>query len=254
MADSPARSDAASPSLAHPIPGLPVNVSPAERIVSTAVGALLVGMGTQARGGPRAALAAVGGVLAARGATGFCPAYAAIGHSSAAPSVLTLDSAFTVNRPRAEVYAAWTGFDALVTSMEHVESIEDLGGGRSRWTAKAAGVTASWVAQETAHIDGRETAFRTVEGESDLEHAGRVTFEDARDGVGTVVRVHWRFVAPLGVATLAGFADTAFEAGLRADLYRFRALLEAGEVPTIEGQPKGEWHVGRPAVFVTSPV
>lgn len=242
-----------TPSLARPIPGLPLNVGSTERIVSTGLGAALVGASTQAEGGLRAALAVVGAVLAARGATGYCPAYGALGASTANPSMLTVDSTVTVNRPRAEVFAAWTGFDALAASMEHVESIERLGNRRSRWTAKGpfGKGTVSWVAEETERVEGRETAFRTVEG--DLDHAGRVTFEDTLDGTGTVVRVHWRYVVPLGAALLAEFTSPAFETMLRGDLYRFRALLEAGEVPTTDGQPKGPWRPGMPVISPTSP-
>lgn len=242
-----------SPSLARPIPGLSVNVGSTERLVSTALGAALVGASTRTDGALRAGLAVAGAVLAARGTTGHCPAYQALGTSTAGPNLLTVDAAVTVNRPRAEVYAAWTGFDALVASMEHVERIERLGDNRSRWTAKGpfGKGAVTWVSEETEHVEGRETAFRTVEG--DLEHAGRVTFEDAADGTGTVVRVHWRYVVPQGAALVSGFASTAFETMLRGDLYRFRALLESGEVPTTEGQPKGPWRPGMPVVSPTSP-
>ena len=239
--------------LAHPIPALPVNVSPAERAVSAAVGAALVGVGLGRDSWLRPTLVALGGALVARGATGYCPAFGALGHSSATPNAVSLRVALTIQKPRADVFAAWTDFVTLPKAMEHVESIERLDERRSRWTAKGplGKGTLTWVSDETNREDGRETAWRTVEG--DVDHTGRVTFADAPGG-GTEVYVEWKYLAPPGTSGAAHLTSPGFEKMLRNDLNRFRALLEAGEVPTTEGQPKGPWRPGRPVIAPTSPV
>lgn len=239
--------------LAHPVEGLSVNVSPPERVLSAAVGAALVAAGAGRRGTAGTVLAALGAGLVARGATGHCPAYAAAGKDSAPRTSATVRSAMTINRPRDEVFAAWSRLDTLAEAMEHLEAVEALGDGRTRWTAKGPGGvgTLAWTSEETAHDAPNELAWRTVEG--DLDHAGRVVFQDAPQG-GTEVRVEWRYLLPPGTGAAAGLFTDAFEKMLRNDLNRFRALVEAGEVPTTDGQPKGDWHVGRPAIFVTSPV
>ena len=240
--------------LAHPIPGLPVNVGPAERAVSAAVGAALVGVGLGQDSWLRPALVALGGALVARGATGYCPAFGALGHSSATANPVTLRVALTIQKPRDEVYAAWTDGATLPQAMEHLEAIEPLGDGRSRWTAKGpfGKGTLTWVSEETVHDEGRETAWRTVEG--DVDHTGRVVFADGPNGEGTEVHVEWAYLAPPGTSAAAHLTSPGFERLLRNDLGRFRALLEAGEVPTTEGQPKGPWRPGRPVLAPTSPV
>ena len=43
----------------------------------------------------------------------------------------------TVARPRSEVYAFWRDFENLPRFMHHVESVQNLGGGRSHWVATA---------------------------------------------------------------------------------------------------------------------
>ncbi len=240
MADRAAPLTALSSTLAHPIDALPVNVGGAERLASAALGAAFVGVGLARKSWGGALLAAAGGVLAFRGTTGYCPAYGALGHSTAHPATVTLETALTINRPRAEVYAAWRRLETLEAAMKHVESVEDLGGGRSRWTASGPGEhgTLTWVAEETEAAPDRALGWRTVEG--DVDHAGRVRFDDAPAGRGTEVRVTWRYAAPAGTGAAARFVTPALEAMIRGDLNRFRALLEAGEVPTTEGQPKGD--------------
>ena len=239
--------------LAHPVDGLSVNVSPPERVLSAAVGAALVAAGAVRRRPAGALLASLGAGLVARGATGHCPAYAAAGQTTAARTSATVRSAMTINLPRAEVFAAWSRLDTLAEAMQHLDSVEALGEGRTRWSAKGPGGvgTLTWVSEETAHEAPVELAWRTVEG--DLDHTGRVTFADAPQG-GTEVRVEWRYLLPPGTGAASGLFTDAFEKMLRNDLNRFRALVEAGEVPTVDGQPKGEWQVGRPVVFPTSPV
>lgn len=240
--------------LAQPVPGLPVNVSPPERLLTAALGLALVGVGLAGRRRRgKGLLATVGAGLLARGATGHCPAYAAAGANTAARTSATATAAMTINRPRAEVFEAWADFATLQQAMQHLNRVEPLGEGRTRWTANGPlGVgTVSWISETTARDAPSELAWKTVEG--DLDHTGRVTFADAPQG-GTEVRVDWRYLLPHGTGPAAGLFTDAFEKMLRNDLNRFRALVEAGEVPTTEGQPKGEWHLGRPAVLITSPV
>ena len=43
----------------------------------------------------------------------------------------------TINKPKDEIYRAWRDFARFPTFMENVESVEDLGDGRSKWTIKA---------------------------------------------------------------------------------------------------------------------
>ena len=71
--------------------------------------------------------------------------------------------------------------------------------------------------------------------------AGSVHFEDAGGDRGTRVRVRLQYRPPGGkigaaVARLLG-RDAATQ--IREDLRRFKQLLEAGEIATTEGQPRG---------------
>src|SRR3954467_15794108 len=53
----------------------------------------------------------------------------------------------TINKPAGELYRYWHRFEQLPRFMYHLDAVEDLGNGRSRWRAKApAGGTVEWEA------------------------------------------------------------------------------------------------------------
>jgi uncharacterized membrane protein len=153
----------------------------------------------------------------------------------------------TVNRPIEEVFAFWRRFDELPRFMRHLESVEHVGPGRTRWRAKApAGATVEWEADVVAEREPDWIAWQSVPG-SGIQNSGSVRFERAPGARGTEVRVQLEYRPPAGsigrgVAWLFGE-----EPGLQVkeDLHRFKQLMETGEVPLSEGQ--GLWNPARPA-------
>ena len=100
--------------------------------------------------------------------------------------------------------------------------------------------TVEWNAEIYNEIPDKLIAWRSLEG-SDVVSAGSVNFDDVGPGRGTRVTAHLQYNPPGGklgakIAKLFG-ADAATE--IREDLRRFKQLLEAGEVPTTAGQPRG---------------
>jgi uncharacterized membrane protein len=71
--------------------------------------------------------------------------------------------------------------------------------------------------------------------------AGSVNFDPAGPGRGTHVRVRLQYSPPggrLGARVAKLFGRDA-ETEIREDLRRFKQMVETGEVPTTEGQPRG---------------
>jgi uncharacterized membrane protein len=138
----------------------------------------------------------------------------------------------TVGRPVNEVYAFWKDFTNFPRFMRHVESIERLDGGRSRWRATGpAGTRAEWVSEMVEERENELLAWQTV-GESDLYHAGKVTFRPAARSEGTTVTVEMQYAPPggrVGAALLKLFRK---EPGQQVadDLRRFKQVMEIGEV------------------------
>ena len=240
----------ASPAGEHDPPV--VNVAPVERWAS-AVGGLALGLvGVRRRGVSGLLLAAAGAELMRRGATGHCRLYAALDTGTAGPvrspvaSVpheqgIRVERAVTIARPREELYRFWRNLENLPDFMEHLESVQAAGGGRSRWAAKGPlGRRVEWEAEIVNERENELLAWRTVPG-SDVDHAGSVLFRDAPGGRGTEVRVVMEYRPPAGKlgAAVAGLAGEDPDRQVREDLRRFKQRMEAGEVATTEGQPSG---------------
>ena len=236
-----------------------VNVADFERWASALGGAALTAyaikqLKDRSPGGP--ALAAAGGALIYRGATGHCPVYAATGIDTAhgrddtrealsGARGVNVEEVVTINASADTLYAFWRRFELLPQFMKHLVSVSQLDNRRSRWVAKApAGRTVEWEAEIINDITGELISWHTVQG-SDVVSAGSVRFKPSTGRRGTEVRVRLQYEPPAGKvgATVAWLLGHDPAAAIREDLRRFKQLMESGEVPTIEGQPRGKQSV-----------
>ena len=158
-----------------------------------------------------------------------------------------------VNRPPEEVYTFWRDFQNLPRFMRHLEAVQDLGNGRSRWRAKGpAGTQVEWEATIIADEPGSVITWRSLEG-SDVDNAGAVRFESAPGGRGTIVKVNIQYNPIGGVlgAAVAKLFGEEPEQQLDDDLRRFKQVLEVGEVvvsdATLIGTGYMEQRPGQPA-------
>lgn len=152
---------------------------------------------------------------------------------------IRMERAVTVNRPRQEVYAYWRELSNLPRFMRHLKSVTSTGGGRSHWVA-AAPFEVQWDAQITEEREGELLAWRSLEG-SQVNNAGQVRFSDAPAGKGTEIHVVIEYSPSLGPAGAAAakLVQGATATQIREDLGRFKAMLEAGQILTVEGQSSG---------------
>jgi uncharacterized membrane protein len=230
-----------------------VNITRAERIASAVGGGLLAVMGLQRRSPVGFAMALIGGDLLRRSLTGHSYAYEAMGVRTAprgqGADVISVpyelgvrvDEAITIARPRQEVYRFWRSLGNLPRFMKNLKSVIELDGNRSHWVATApAGRTVKWDAIVHNEREGELIAWRSLPG-SDVDHAGSVWFKDAPGGRGTEVCVELQYNPPAGALGAVFASLWGKEPGqeIREDLHRLKALLEAGEVITVEGQPSG---------------
>jgi uncharacterized membrane protein len=140
----------------------------------------------------------------------------------------------TIDKPKDEIYRAWRDFGRFPTFMENVEAVEDLGGGRSKWTIKAPlGSTVELVTQITEDRAGEAIGWKS-EPESEIETEGHVEFFDVAPGRGTGVRLTLRYDPPAGLPgrAIAKILQREPNVQARHDLRRFKMLMETGEVAT----------------------
>lgn len=224
------------------LPRATTNVGDTERWVSLAVGGALATLGFTGRG-PSILSVLAGGALMYRAASGHCSAYQAMGvntaHRSADNAAIPagegtrVEHAVTVNKPAADVYRFWRGFENLPRFMNHLESVKETGNGRSHWVARGPlGMKVEWDAEIVADEAGKVISWKSLDG-SDVDTAGSVHFRDLGDGRGTEVRVNLKYDPPGGkvgtaVARLFGEAP---DQQVRDDLQRFKELMETGRIP-----------------------
>lgn len=230
------------------------NVGGVERFVSVAAGSMLAVLGLSRRGWLGFAMAGAGGALVYRGATGHSFLYDALGADTAGVEParpedyssrgIHVEHSCIIDRPAAELYRYWRDFTNLPLIMRHLESVTVRPDGRSRWVAKApaiAGGTVAWDAEILHDQPDRLIAWRSLAG-ADVDNSGSVRFVEARGGRGTQVHVVIEYIPPAGrlgqwVARLFGEEP---HQQIRDDLRNFKRVLETGEIPTIQGQPRGD--------------
>jgi uncharacterized membrane protein len=147
----------------------------------------------------------------------------------------------TINRPVSKVFAYWQDLENLPRFMTHLQSVQSLGGGRSRWRAAGpAGREVEWDAEITDERLDEVIAWRSVAGAT-VPNSGKVEFRAAPGARGTEVRVRLIYDPPAGklgtaVAKLFGEAP---DQQMRDNLRRLKQVLETGEVVRSEGSPEG---------------
>jgi len=150
--------------------------------------------------------------------------------------------AVTVLKPADELYRFWRDLPNLMQVIKHPVTITETSPNESHWSVIApAGRRAEWDALIINDDPGRLIAWRSREG-GDVANAGSVRFETAPGDEGTEVTVALEYDPPGGKLGAAVAKLTRDSAGSQVydALRRFKALMEAGEIPTTEGQPMGE--------------
>ena len=221
-----------------------VNVGQIERIGSLAIGGLMLFTGLR-RGGLAGLLAAgtAAGFLY-RGATGHCTVYQALNMDTAVIDEIGVhvEKSVTINKSADELYRFWRDFSNLPRFMHHLDSVEVLSEKMSRWTATApAHFSVSWDAEIVSDVPNESIVWHSLEN-AQVTNAGSVRFVPAPGNRGTEVHVSLSYNPPagsVGVAVAKLFGEEPAQQ-IEKDLRRFKSLMEAGEIPTTQGQSSGE--------------
>lgn len=221
------------------------NVSQVERVVSGIVGGGLLAYGLKRRDTAGFVLAALGGMLGLRSATGHCQVYDAAGISTAdesasKPTRIHVQRSVTINKSQNELYSFWRNFENLPQFMNHLEAVQVTGEKTSHWKAKAPlGYSVEWDAEVTSDVENERIGWKSAEI-SEIPNSGTVEFRPTTNR-GTEVRVTLTYEPPAGkigslIAKLFGEEPSLQVA---EDLRRFKSLMETGLIMKVEGQTSG---------------
>jgi uncharacterized membrane protein len=217
-----------------------INVGDIERWASLLGGGALAAFGLARGSLGGLGLAALGGALVYRGATGHCPLYGTLGLSTAerrgpatvipAGHGVKVERSVTIDRPREELFRFWRNFDNLPRIMTHLESVRTTSPDRSHWVAKGpVGTRFEWDAEVYTQRLNEMISWRSLPG-SEVDTTGSVHFLAAPGGRGTEIKVALKYDPPTGQAgaAVAKMFCQAPEDEIADDLRRFKEVMESG--------------------------
>lgn len=224
-----------------------VNVGPIERGISLVTGMGLLSYVITRRPTMSLPAALEAGYMIYRGATGHCVIYQTLeinrtqenGHQG-----IKVERSVTVNRPKDQLFRIWRNLENLPRFMKHLKSVRvdpSSGGMRSHWVALAPmDRTIEWDAEVVEERENELLAWKSLPG-SLVESMGRVEFQDAPGGRGTILHVSMQYNPPAGSMGAAFAKLFGKEPGqeIREGLRQFKQMMETGEMATVEGQPSG---------------
>lgn len=264
----PKQRDYASQPMTHqPFQSKAPNVDTLERQISVVLGSGLVAYALLNRSQGMSSLftGAIGAALVLHGQSRRSPFYNALnidtaerpmfqpstdgqnGHTarsaqrSLPSNTIEIERAVTVDKPASDLYNYWRKFENLPSFMEHLQEVKQNDNKRSHWVAKVSGgLPIAWDAEIIEDVPGERISWHTLP-DSLVEQIGTVRFEPATGERGTVVHVDLKYSPPGGIVgeTFARMLNGVTAQQVKDDIRRFKSLMEAGEVPTIEGQPSG---------------
>jgi len=216
--------------------------SETERWASLIGGSAMVLMGLSQRSLRGVLTALAGGGLIYQGATKqstIKQAQQAI--SGSVNQAIKVEKTVTIDKPASELYRFWHNFENLPTFMKHLKSVKVYDDKRSHWIASAPlGTSVEWDAETIEDRENEFISWASVEG-ADVDNSGFVRFKKAPGNRGTEVKVVVEYNPPGGALTsvFAKLFGEEPEQQIGDDLRRFKMLMEAGEIATNEGQPRG---------------
>ena len=199
-----------------------------ESILMLASGAALAGLGIWRRGWTGAALAGGGACLLYGAATGFRRPYQG-----------RVRVAVTIVKDSEEIYSFLSNPGNWGRFLHAIE-LENRGAGRlSLRFGNPPGIDFESQIEITDHKPADYVAWAS--DHAMLSHRGVMRFKKAPGDRGTEVSVALEYNAPAGPVAhaLAALVGWHPEQVVRESLRHLKQLLEAGEIPTTEGQPVG---------------
>lgn len=125
--------------------------------------------------------------------------------------------------------------------MKHLKNVEVHDDKKSHWIANAPlGQSVEWDAYILEDRENEFISWASAEG-SDVDNSGFVRFTKAPGDRSTEFKVVMEYNPPGGAlgAAIAKLFGEEPEQQIGDELRRFKMLMEAGEIATTEGQPKG---------------
>lgn len=220
------------------------NVRDEERVVSVLAGGVAVGLGLASRSWLGGVGALLGGGLLYRGVTGHCHVYQALGVGNeprertllAHEHPIGVARVVTIQKPRSEVYAAACRTDVLAHVLSHFAVVAPQGPEALQWTVHdPLGRAHSW---QTRVVTTDEEVRVESEPDALMAYRSTLTLTAAPGERGTEARLALElYPRSLLARALGKLALPAPALIAQRMLFNLKAVLEAGELPSLHHNP-----------------
>jgi uncharacterized membrane protein len=135
------------------------------------------------------------------------------------------------------LYSRWRDIESAPKWHGQTVEVRKTGERTSHWAMMVGNQRKEWNSEILADEPGKRIAWRSIGG--DVDEAGEVVFEPAVGNRGTMVTLLQEFrMAGLQNAWETATGRNPKQAVIES-LRNFKALVETGEIPRIDGQPHG---------------
>ena len=147
----------------------------------------------------------------------------------------------TVNGNVSHIYNIWANFEQFPHFMKYITSVTLTAPRTSHWVMEGPlGFKVDWYAEMTRLDENKRIGWNSKDASGMITTSGQVIFTQLSDNE-TDVAVTVQYAPPAGKAgELVAKLFANPEQRLEEDLRNFKRLMEVGEIPTIEGQPRGK--------------
>ena len=138
-----------------------------------------------------------------------------------------------------ELYMMWHNVEAQPIWQEELSEVIKTGETSSHWVMNPGDgdKTVEWDSEMLADEPGKRIAWRSVGG--DVDQAGEIIFEPAPSGDGTIVTLLQEFRMGKIASVFKTFTGRNPKQEVIENLRHFKAYVETGEIPRVQGQPHG---------------
>ena len=138
-----------------------------------------------------------------------------------------------------KLYEAWRQVESAPLWQEELSSVTVTGPTTSHWVMKPGSGTAAveWDTEVLSDEPGKRIAWRSIGG--DIEQAGEIIFDPAPSGEGTVVTLLQEFRMGKLASAFKTLVGRNPKQAVIENLRHFKAYMETGEIPRVQGQPHG---------------
>lgn len=237
------------------------NIGDGQRVLSAVMGMAFLVSGLSRRNWAGAVKAIVGGGLLYRAASGYCPAFGAMGidmSSHDRPNrpndtsrlgrrkvrtdrAMKMQRAIEINRPPDDMYRFWRSLDNLPRILKHLDSVQVIDDRLSHWvvTTIPGAPKVEWDAEIINDVKNERIGWRSLRG-ADVNNTGSVEFKPTEDGNRTWLTVTLQYEPPggkFGVALAKLFGEDP-NTKLAQDLQRFKEQMETDVFSLAGGEGK----------------